>query len=194
MSYGRQVGRFLSIAGHPLILIPLAVTIATWHESARSRTVILGLLAASMLAVAGHVVRRHRRGEVTDIDVSTREHRPGVYRVAIGSLLAVLLVLHLTGSSPAAFRGAAVTTGLFVACGIANYWVKVSLHAAFAMLAAGIVWPASVAGGAVFGVLACVIGWGRIAYQRHTPIEVALGLIFGAAAAVTLVFSVSGLK
>src|SRR6185295_3861178 len=78
-----KLGRALSIAGHPFILTPLAVTIATWKGTAQERLVILGLLFAAMLAVAVHVVRRHRRGEVSDIDVSNREHRPAVFRVAI---------------------------------------------------------------------------------------------------------------
>lgn len=182
-----RVGRALSIAGHPFVLTPLAVMIATWRESARSRLVILGLLAASMLAVAIHVVRRHRRGEVADIDVSTREQRPAVFRIAIGSLVAVMLALHFTGANPAAFRGAAVATGLFVACAIVNLRTKVSLHAAFAALAAGIVWPANAIAGIAFAAAAVVIGWGRVAYRRHTPIEVVLGLALGGAAAVTLV-------
>src|SRR6185295_15892184 len=87
-----KLGRALSIAGHPFILTPLAVTIATWKGTAQERLVILGLLFAAV-----HVVRRHRRGEVSDIDVSNREHRPAVFRVAIGSLVLVMLVLHLTG-------------------------------------------------------------------------------------------------
>lgn len=182
-----KLGRALSIAGHPFILTPLAVTIATWSGTAKERLVILGLLAAAMLAVAVHVVRRHRRGEVSDIDVSNREHRPAVFRVAIGSLIFVMATLHLTGAKPAAFRGAAVATGLFVACAIANRRIKVSLHTAFAMLAAGIVWPANQLGGFIFAAVACIIGWGRIAYGRHTPREVALGLLLGSAAAVTLV-------
>lgn len=186
----QRIGRILSIAGHPLILTPLAVTIATWRESAKSRIVILGLLAASMLAVTIHVVRRHRRGEVPDIDLSKREQRPAMFRVAIGSLVAVMLALHFTHANPAAFRGAAVATGLFVASAIANMRVKVSLHTAFAMLAAGIVWPANAVAGAVFAVVACIIGWGRVAYQRHTTIEVVIGLLFGSVAAVSLVLLV----
>lgn len=182
-----RIGRVLSIAGHPFILLPLAVVIATGRESVRARAVILALLVGSMLAVAVHVVRRHRRGEVTDIDVSTREHRPAVFRVAIGSLCAVMLVLRFTGANPAAFRGAAVATGLFVACALTNLRVKVSLHSAFAMLAAGIVYAASHEGGIAFAVAAVVIGWGRVAYGRHTTGEVILGLLYGSAAAAAFV-------
>lgn len=182
-----RIGRILSIAGHPFIVLPLAVVIATGRESARSRAFILGLLVAAMLAVAIHVVRRHRRGEVTDIDVSTREHRPAVFRVAIGSLCAVMLALHFTGANPAAFRGAAVATGLFVACALTNLRVKVSLHTAFAMLAAGIVYAASHGGGLAFAAAAFVIGWGRVAYGRHTNLEVFLGLLYGSAAATAFV-------
>jgi hypothetical protein len=183
----RRIGRAISIAGHPFFLTPIAVTIATGRETAAARAVILGLLGAAMLAVAVHVVRRHRRGEIADIDVSTREQRPAVFRVAIGSLLVVLVILHLTGANPAAFRGAAVATGLFGACAIVNLRLKASLHSAFAMLAAGIVWPVSHGGGAVFGVASLVIGIGRVAYGRHTPGEVVAGLTLGSIAAVALV-------
>ncbi|MBX3234263.1 MAG: hypothetical protein KIT84_04200 [Labilithrix sp.] len=182
-----KVGRAISIAGHPFILTPLAVTIATSTQAAQARALILGLVAAAMIAVAFHVVRRHRRGEVSDIDVSTREQRSGVFRVAIGSLVATIAILLATGASPAALRGATVATALFAACALVNRRLKASLHAAFAMLAAGIVWPVSHAGGVAFALAACVIGWGRVAYRRHTTSEVLAGLALGAIAAVALV-------
>ncbi len=185
------IGRVISIAGHPFFVTPLAVVIATSRESARARAVILGLLLASMAAVAVHVGRRHRRGEVSDIDVSSREQRPGVFRVAIASISAVMLVLYLTGANPAAFRGAGVANGLFVACAIVNRRLKASLHCAFAGLAAGIVWPASHTGGILFGIGTLVIGWGRVAYGRHTTPEVLVGLALGAAAAIAFVASIS---
>lgn len=182
-----RIGRALSIAGHPFILTPLAVTIAMSSQSARARAFILGLVGAAMLAVAVHVVRGHRRGELSDIDVSTREQRTGVFRVAIGSLLVTILVLLVTGASPPALRGATVATALFVACAIVNRRLKASLHSAFAMYAAGIVWPVTTRGAIAFAVAAGLIGWGRVAYRRHTTSEVLAGLALGALAAVALV-------
>lgn len=159
--------------------------------SARVRALILVLLLAAMGAVAFYVGRGHRRGELSDIDVSRREQRSGVFRVAIGSLSAVMLALYLTGSSPPAFRGATVANALFVVCAIVNRRLKASLHCAFAMLAAGIVFPVNRPLGVVFAVAALVIGWGRVAYKRHTLIEVIVGLILGTVAAVGLVVWIS---
>jgi len=189
-----KLGRTISIVGHPFILTPLAVVIATTSMSPQVRALILALLVAAMGAVAFYVGRGHRRGDLTDIDVSTREQRPGVFRVAIGSLCAVMLALYLTHSSPAAFRGATVANGLFVVCALVNRRIKASLHCAFAMLAAGIVFPANMVGGIAFAVAALVIGWGRVAYKRHTPQEVIVGLILGTIAAGTLVVWLSALS
>lgn len=188
-----KLGRLISIVGHPFIVTPLAVALATNSLGGRARGVILGLLLAAMGAVAFYVARGRRRGELTDIDVSTREQRSGVFRVAIGSLVVVMVALHLTGANPAAFRGAAVATGLFVVCAIVNRRLKASLHCAFAMLAAGIVFPVNHVGGAAFAVVALLIGWGRIAYGRHTPLEVVVGLLLGTIAAASLIAWVAAL-
>jgi membrane-associated phospholipid phosphatase len=62
-------------------------------------------------------------------------------------------------------------------------WLKLSLHAAFAVLAAALLWPAVLA---TLGVLALAagVGWSRLVLQRHTRQEVVAGLLAGAAAGV----------
>jgi membrane-associated phospholipid phosphatase len=60
-------------------------------------------------------------------------------------------------------------------------WLKVSLHAAFAMFSAALVWQSP----AVFALslgLAVAVGWSRCELHRHTPREVLVGLLAGAAA------------
>lgn len=177
-------GRWISIAGHPFVLVPLAVVIATSGQSARTRGSILSLVVGAMAMLAFYVVRRHRRGEFTDVDVSRREQRPAVYALAIVSLVGTSIALHLSGMDPVAVRGAAVAAGLFAASAIVNVRLKASLHCAFAVLAAGVVWRASAFAAIGFAAVAILVAWGRVAYGRHARPEVVVGLMLGALAAV----------
>ena len=137
-----------------------------------------------MAVLAFYVVRRHRRGDFADVDVSTREQRPAVYGVAFVSLAAAAVALHVSGSNPIAVRGAAVAAGLFAISALVNVRAKASLHCAFAALAAGIAWPSSALAGVSFVVIAVVVAWGRVAYGRHSRSEVIVGLGLGALAAL----------
>ena len=65
---------------------------------------------------------------------------------------------------------------------------KASLHSAFAMMAAGIVFPASIVLGVVFGIIALAVGASRVVYGRHTTPEVLAGLAVGAVSAAGFVF------
>lgn len=187
MTTAEKIGRAVSIAGHPFVLLPLAIVIATTGQSARARGSVLGLVVAAMAVLAFYVVRRHRRGDFADVDVSTREQRPAVYRVAIVALAATAVVLHMSGSNAIAVRGAAVAAGLFAVGALVNSRVKASLHCAFAMLAAGITWPSSTTAGIGFVVAAVVVAWGRVAYGRHARSEVIVGLALGAVAALVFI-------
>lgn len=181
----RTIGRWASILGHPFLVTPAAILVATSkREAASSRTPILALLAASMLVVAIQVGIRLRRGEITDVDVSTREHRPQMYAVAIVASLASTIVLYLTRQSPTTVRGALLTSALLVAGALANIGLKVSLHTAFAVFASGIAFHASFAAALVFAVVAVVVAWARVAYGRHTIREVLAGAALGSAFAI----------
>ena len=60
-------------------------------------------------------------------------------------------------------------------------WVKMSLHAAFAAFATALLWPAKLA--IVAGVLLTgAVVWSRLVLGRHTAVDVAAGLLLGAAA------------
>lgn len=187
MSTKATVGRIISIAGHPFVLVPVAILIATSGQSASARGWALGSVVAAMAVLSAYVVRRQRRGDFTDVDVSKREQRPAVYALAIVTLVATGIALHIRGSNPIAVRGVTLAAGLFAVSALVNVRLKASLHCAFAVLAAGIAWPSSMLAAMSFAFVAVAVAWGRVAYGRHARSEVVVGLGLGALAAIAFV-------
>jgi hypothetical protein len=88
------------------------------------------------------------------------------------------------GRASATSNGVLAAVAMLCVAGIANRWIKLSLHMAslsFAGVAAWPLWPA-----AAIVVLAALplLGWARLRMARHTLSEViggaALGLVTGA--------------
>ena len=181
------LGRWISIGAHPFVLVPLAILVSTLEGGLRVSGPILGVVVAAMVVLAVFVGRRLRRGEVTDVDISTRAQRPAFYAVAVACMASAAIALHFLGQGRGAVSGTAVSAGLLAAGAVANIWVKASLHVAFAALATGIVWGVSVPAVVSFAVATVLLAWGRVAYGRHTAAEVAVGLVLGTAAAVVYV-------
>ncbi len=181
----RTIGRWASIVGHPFLVVPAAIVVATSQRAAASaRGPVLGVVGASMLVLTVQVAVRLRRGEITDIDVSTREQRPRMYAVAIAAAVVSTALLFATHQSSTAVYGAAIAGGLLVAGALANVWIKVSLHTAFAVFAAGIAFHAGPHAAIVFAGIALVVAWARVAYGRHTLREVVAGGVLGSIFAV----------
>jgi hypothetical protein len=180
---GRSAARLISIVGHPFVTVPSAIVVATWEADAVSKARILGAVLLGMLVLATYVVIRFRRGDFTDVDVSTREHRPGAFVVGILASGGSVLLLSASSSGPLAVRGAAVACALLIVTAVVNVRVKASLHVIFAVLAASIAWRSSRAAGVGFFAFALLVGWARVRYGRHTLREVAVGLALGSAGA-----------
>jgi len=172
----RALARFVSIAGHPIVLIPAALI------TARAPVRVLGLFVAAMLAAALYVVAGLRAGKWTDIDVSRREQRAGLYLACLLAVLGAAAAFALSGAPAWALRRPLVAAGLLVACGLVNLRLKASLHAAFAVYAAALVGPAHALPFSFFAVLSVLVAWSRIPLDRHTPLEAACGWGLGALA------------
>jgi membrane-associated phospholipid phosphatase len=70
---------------------------------------------------------------------------------------------------------------MVVAAQLLRRWLKLSLHAAFAVFAVALWWP-NAGGAAVVLLLAAAVSWSRLALRRHTGAEVTAGLLAAAAA------------
>jgi len=180
----KNVARIVSIVGHPFVLVPLAIVLAT-RDAAASRGPVLGAVLGTMAVLAVYVLRKWRRGELTDVDVSSREQRPRVFFIGIASSGAACVAMIATKQAPGVIRGTAIACGVLVVMFLVNrFLLKASLHSAFAAIAAGIVWRASPLLTLAFALVALIVGWSRVRYGRHTASEVVAGLVIGSIAAL----------
>ena len=83
-------------------------------------------------------------------------------------------------------RGVVATLGMLAVCGVATRWIKVSLHMAFAALAATALALMQAPVGYALLLALPALAWSRLALHRHTPLEVALGTFIGAGAGAAI--------
>ena len=182
--------RWLSILAHPFVMVGVMVGTAaaarqTAGDAVRTVTIVV-LLTIVPLAVL--MVRQVRRGAWVNADASNRRERPLLYAVLGAALVALLVHLVMIRPQPSMARGVFVTLGMVVMCAVATRWIKVSLHMAFATLAATtLALMGSVVGYALVPVLPA-LAWARLALSRHTPMELVLGASAGIAAGAAIHF------
>ena len=173
-----SVARAVSVAGHPLFLILLTVAAAT-----RNWVWTAVLAAVTVLPMVFIMVRNVRRGSWSDLDVSRRDQRSGLYRVAIPLVAGTALLLYLMGAGPGMMRGLAAAAVMLVIGVLGNRFLKISMHlmcAAFCAVTLGHLYPLS----PVLSVpVIAALAWSRRRLERHTWTEIAGGTVIGAVAA-----------
>lgn len=138
------------------------------------------------------VLNNVRRGRFTDMDVSTREHRYGLYVLAIACFALLIAILNFFEAPPVAISclyAAAAT--LLVGAVLNRTLTKISLHAAAMGGCAAMLFFVSPPAGALLGLIALLVGWSRIHLNRHTPGQVLLGWLVAVLCTV-VVFPLTG--
>jgi hypothetical protein len=164
----------ISVVAHPFLLSPLTVALVSrsWRWAA--------LIAVTMtLPLTLVILRKMRRGSFSDFDVSSPTERPGLYRAGF-LMLAVATALMYFLHAPAGFLRANAALAIAFGIGYAgNRWLKTSLHmmiAAFCGVLVAKTYPGWIA---VPIVVLAALAWSRWRLKRHTPLEIAAGLILG---------------
>ena len=162
--------------------MPLAALIASRGVDARG-ALLTSLACASL--VMGYSVYKTRRGEWTHIDASAPAERAQLnLRVGFG-LLAVAGALLLSGLHVGIPLVAGISGVMVLGAHLLRGVAKLSLHTAFAVFAAFLVWPdRTVSVG--FAAVAVAVGWSRLALRRHRGPDIALGAIAGIAGGLLL--------
>lgn len=181
--------RLLSIAGHPAVLMPAAALIAA---PPRIGVAAVTAAVACVVAVLGYSFYKARRGDWLHIDASVPAERMQFNsRVGIGLLAAAgalwLMGLHVGLPLVIGLAGLIVLTGQLFR-GVA----KLSLHVAFAVFAAFLVWPNQIAA-VVLAAIAIGVAWSRLALRRHVAADVVLGALAGIAAGLAFYFAMARL-
>ena len=182
------IARWVSMLFHPFVMVGVMVgTAAAGRGSPGDALRSVGTVVLfTVVPIAVLMWRQVRRGRWENADASNRAERPILYIVGGVGLAALLAYLIVVQSQSFMVRGVAATLGMLAVCAVATRWIKVSLHMAFATLAAvGLALTRSPVGYALLLVLPVLV-WSRLTLQRHTGGEVALGTLIGAAAGAAM--------
>jgi hypothetical protein len=179
-----RFARGLSILFHPFVMVVVLVGAAAFPrqsaaEALQSVAVVGAFTIVPLLLL---MIRQVRTGTWEHADASRRAERRVLY--AAGGTALVTLLAYVTLTEPRSFmvRGVSAALAMMLVCGVLTTWIKVSLHMAFAALAATAL---GLMGSPVgFGLLLSLpaLAWSRRALARHTPGEVMTGAIIGVAA------------
>ena len=181
----QRIARLASILIHPAVVMVLAAAVAARGAGGAPGTLwqALGLTLVAVAAVMLYSAWQTRSGRWLHIDASQRHERSQLNRFAAWLLLGLAAVLAMTGVDRG-IAGALGLSGLIVLVGhLLRGHLKSSLHVAFAVFAACLVWPHATASAGLL-VAAVVVAWSRVVLCRHGVAEVVVGAALGAACGV----------
>lgn len=179
-----STARFISIVGHPMLVMPLATWVAARTngiDGARALMAISAILALGLLILAFSLLQV-RRGRWRHVDASADHERRDLNAFLLGVFaLASLLACWQLGLSPLPL--ALMLSASIVAMAMLLATVcKLSLHMAFAAFAALI--PGTAIALLAFGLLAAAVAWSRLQLERHVRLDLLAGLLAGAGAGI----------
>jgi membrane-associated phospholipid phosphatase len=193
---GHWIARLISTIFHPVVLPLLTLGVLTYYAPGGSIAEASWWAAVAFvltaLPVSLLVFVQVRRGEWTDTDVSVRRQRYLLYPYGVACMLAAFIAFLALGAPGIAARAALGAAAANAVNGLINLKYKVSAHAATAALCAALLWLATpvevryIWGGGAAGA-ALLVGWSRVALERHTIGQVILGWLVGATSGVAAV-------
>ena len=176
-----KTARWLTETFQPPVVVSIQLLVSPLTEDGFPGTMVYGALAAVFVCVLPLILLLVlvRLGKVTDHHVSDRKQRAPVLLMALGSILAGLLVLEAAGAPRSVVAMVlAVVGGVVVLAAVSPFW-KMSGHAAaiscsavIAVLMLGPAW-------APLLLLVPAVGWSRVVLRAHTVAQVVAGSLFG---------------
>lgn len=179
----QPLARALSIFGHPMLVLPLAVLVLALARGERRDALwtVAGLagFAALVMAFSWWQVRRGRWGHV---DASAKHERGSLNRFLLAALAVATLLVAWRGGPPLLALGLALSAAMILAAMLTARWCKLSLHLAFAVFAALLLREPGAAWMLAALAFAVAVAWSRLALRRHTPRDLLAGAAAGAVA------------
>lgn len=178
------IARWTSILLHPFVVLSVLALLAAWKlEPASLQRTAVGLLVA-IAVVWAFVWQRVRSGRWGTVDASHHSERPALYACVL--LVMLLYWLWLGGFASAAAQGVVAVIAMLCVAGIANRWIKLSLHTA-CLVFSGILllalWPYA---GIFVLMLSPLLAWSRLRLRRHSVPEVMDGALLGLVAGIVM--------
>jgi hypothetical protein len=175
------LARVISIAGHPVLVLPVAVMVSgrVRGVSMATRSMTIGVTVGIGVVVLVFSVVRVWLGHWKHVDASEPAERNQLNGFTAVLLLGAALAGFLTsGGSPDLYLWPACSGGVVLAAMGLRRRMKLSQHVAFDLFAAMAVLP-SVGSAVAIALLTGAVAWSRLALGRHTRAEVAVGTVVG---------------
>ena len=171
------IARWTSILLHPFAVFAALSLVAAWQLDPASLPRTAVGIAVAVAVVWSFVLQRRRSGRWGTVDASDRKERPILYALVL--VVAAAYWLWLGGRASPTGQGVVAVIAMLCVAGIANRWIKLSLHMAFAVFAAwllrelGTIWTLAAL------LFAVAVAWSRLALRRHEPRDLVAGAIAG---------------
>jgi hypothetical protein len=184
----KQVARWVSILAHPFVMVALLVAVPAMRQpSGNAVQSALLVVIAVVIPIAALMFRQVGRKRWSNVDASKPSERPVLFMVALAGLVAALAWLLLTDPHSFLVRGVLIVAAFLLLAAFLTRWVKLSLHVAFAALAATTLsLLGSPVGYALIAVVP-VVFWSRISLARHRVHEILVGLVLGVLTGIVLI-------
>lgn len=179
-----ELARRVSIVLHPFAVLAALSLLAAWRldPDGIARTAVgIGVAVAVVWAF---VLQRRRTGHWQTVDASRRQERPLLYCLVL--LVAAGYWAWMGGAASPASSGVLAVVVMLCVAGLANRWIKLSLHMASLCFAAVALLALLPVAGALALALVPLLGWARLRMQRHTWPEVVGGSLLGGATGLAL--------
>ena len=174
------VARTVSILGHPLMVMPIAVLAMMLLQGSGQHT---GWAAAGLGAFGVLIMlfsrNQVRRGRWQHVDASGKEERSSLNRLLLVMLLIATLACLLCGASRPLTLGLGLSAAMLVVAMATARWCKLSLHLAFVTFAALLLVSLSWLMGMAGLLFAAAVAWSRLHLQRHVPRDLVAGACTG---------------
>ncbi len=176
-SLPRSSAWLVSVLLHPFAVFVTLALIAAWRLEPASLGRTAAGIAVAVAIVWVYVLQRRRSGRWHTVDASRPQERPALYLLAL--VVAGAYWWWLGGRGSAASDGVLSVVAMLCIAGLANRWIKLSLHMASLAFAGVALLGMLPAAGVTALALLPLLGWSRLRLARHVLTEVVLGALLG---------------
>lgn len=176
-----KLAKSLSFLGHPLILGTFYVILMSFQNLTNENAWKVSFLTIGLIAlpVIFNNVKKLRKGEYTNFDVSDQNQRKGFYPFIISLFTLLTLVFYLSGFPISVTVNTLNFLVMMLTMGFINLKIKASLHACIAFYISISLFSLSAFWGMPIFVLAMATTWSRLILGRHSVLDLVVGSVTG---------------
>jgi hypothetical protein len=185
VQYQMKLAKFFSLIGHPLFIGPIYVVLVSFNNLSYETAWRVSLLTVGIIAlpIIVHNLRKFKKGEYSNFDVSDQNQRKNFYPFAIFLLTILTLTFYILDFPLPVTANTLNFLAMILIMAFLNLKIKASLHASVAFYVCVSLICFSTWLGLIFLLLAVGATWSRSVLNRHTNPElivgVTVGIVFG---------------